>query len=345
VDGFICLILNSFLNLKVILCKVKYLKSLPMNKNITFKWLFYLFLVCILFSCKKKEVPTITTSLVVDIRGNTAVSGGIITDDGGATIIAKGVCWSTNEKPTTAGHKIVDSTASLQFASKMSGLSAGLEYHVRAFATNTDGTGYGDEKTFTTPVMDIDGNVYNTVTIATHTWMIENLKVTHFIYGMPLMNITDNSDWESLAYQGYCWYNNDSTYRNPYGALYNPVAVESRSICPYGWHIATVYEWDGLINYLGGPAGTGGKLKEAGITNWLSPNTGATNETGFTALPAGMRNSVGDFLNIGSQGTWWCQPSNSGDVYSYSISYDSTSIVKYHGNINMGFSVRCVKDH
>lgn len=316
-----------------------------MIKYIMSIWLCYLFLACIFFSCKKKEVPIIGTSQVIDIKGYTAVSGGTITDDGGATIIAKGICWSTSEKPTIADRKNIDSTTALQFASKMSGLSAGFEYHVRAYATNSDGTGYGEDKTFTTAVMDIDGNVYNTVTIATHTWMVENLKATHFYFGIPLMNITDNADWESWQYQGYCWYNNDSTYRNPYGALYNSFAIDSRAICPNGWHIATVYEWDGLIKYLGGPSGTGGKLKEIGMTHWLSPNTGATNETGFTALPAGKRNNDGDFLNIGSLGTWWCQHSNSGDVYSYTISYDSTSIAKDSGNKNMGFPVRCVKDH
>jgi uncharacterized protein (TIGR02145 family) len=316
-----------------------------MIKNITSKWLCYLFLACILFSCRKKEVPALITSLVTDIKGNTAVCGGTIIDDGGSTISVKGVCWSTNKIPTIANHKTTDSTAELHFVGTLSALSAGYEYHVRAYATNTIGTGYGEDKTFTTAIMDFEGNAYNTVTIGTQTWMVENLKATYYDVGIPLLNIIDNTDWATTEYQAYCWYNNDSLYKNPYGALYNWYAVDSRSVCPFGWHIPAAAEWDSLIDYLGGPSVAGGKLKEIGITHWFSPNTGATNETGFTALPTGKRNSSGDFTDMGSVGTWWCYYFDPGKVYAYQISYDNASVVKYLDFKNMGFPVRCIKDH
>jgi uncharacterized protein (TIGR02145 family) len=317
-----------------------------MNKNIISTWLCCSFLACILISCKKKDVPIIITGIVTDIRGNTAVCGGKITDDGGDSITTKGVCWSTDAKPTIADHKTIESTTELQFESTLSALSAGYKYHVRAYATNATGTGYGEDKTFTTAIMDFDGNVYNTVTIGLQTWMVENLKVTNYDVGIPLLEITDKSVWATTLFQAYCWYDNDSSaYKDVYGALYNWYAVNSRSICPFGWHIPNVAEWDELINYLGGPSVGGGKLKETGLTHWFSPNTGATNESGFTALPTGKRSNVGEFTNMGSYCTWWCDYYDPGTVYAYTISYDKASIIKYPDSKNSGFPVRCIRDH
>ena len=214
-----------------------------MIKNVTSKWLCYLFIGCILFSCKKKDVPTIITSLVIDIRGNTAVCGGTITDEGGVAIIAKGVCWSTNMKPTVADAKTTESISELKFVSTLSVLKSGYEYHVRAYATNEVGTGYGEDKTFTTAIMDFEGNAYNTVTIGTQIWMVDNLKATYYDVGLPLLNLIDNTSWATTLYQVYCWYNNDSTYKNPYGALYQvayALSVGIYRMLPNGMTLLTI---------------------------------------------------------------------------------------------------------
>jgi len=155
-------------------------------------------------------------------------------------------------------------------------------------------------------VTDIDGNVYNTVTIGTQVWMAENLRVTHYGNGDPIPNIKDDSVWNSLCDPYYltgtgarCYWNDDSvSYASDYGALYNYYTIaDSRKIAPVGWHVPSLYDWVILRDYLG-PDSAGGKLKEAGTTHWQSPNTDATNETGFTALP-------GSFNGIGQKCTLW----------------------------------------
>ncbi|MBI5010148.1 MAG: fibrobacter succinogenes major paralogous domain-containing protein, partial [Bacteroidia bacterium] len=137
-------------------------------------------------------------------------------------------------------------------------------------------------------VSDIDGNVYQTVTIGTQVWMKENLKTTKLNDGIALPNVIDNAAWAALTTTGYCWYNNDATtYKSTYGALYNWYAVNTGKLCPIGWHVPSDDEWTLLTTFRGGYSVAGGKLKETGTLHWTSPNTGATNETGFTALPGG----------------------------------------------------------
>ena len=154
-------------------------------------------------------------------------------------------------------------------------------------------------------VVDIDGNVYHTVTIGTQVWMVENLKTTKYNDGTAIPLVTDSAAWDELTTPGYCWYNNDSaTYKNPYGALYNWYAVSTGKLAPTGWHVPTDSEWAVLTTYVGntyygGLDSAGGALKSTDKTYWLSPNTGATNSSGFSALPGGFRDYVGTFYSIG----------------------------------------------
>jgi uncharacterized protein (TIGR02145 family) len=195
-------------------------------------------------------------------------------------------------------------------------------------------------------IKDIDGNVYTSVTIGTQSWMVENLKVTSYNDGSQILNIINNSEWVNSTTGAYCWYNNDATInKDIYGALYNWYAVNTGKLCPSGWHVPSADEWDNLIIYLGGESGAGGKLKETGITHWLSPNTGATNETGFTALPSGHRNNFGDYSYLGSVGIWWSPNDyNSNSIYAYQMPYNSSALVKYLDWKYMGFSVRCLRN-
>lgn len=194
-------------------------------------------------------------------------------------------------------------------------------------------------------VVDIDGNIYNTVTIGNQTWLRENLKTTKYNDGISIPFIENDTAWINLSTPGYCWYNNQISYSNTYGALYNWHTVNTNKLCPLGWHVPTKEEWTQLTNYLGGTSVAGGKLKEIGTTHWDSPNTGATNETGFTALPGGYCSLSGAFGIIGSYGYWWSSSEyTAADAWSSGLLYNYSYIGSYGSSKEVGFSVRCVKN-
>jgi uncharacterized protein (TIGR02145 family) len=297
-------------------------------------------------------VPVITTLTVSSITPTTATCGGNITHSGGAPVTARGICWSTSASPTTANSVISDGSGIGSFVSNMSSLTAGTIYYVRAYATNSIGTTYGNELSFATIVNDADGNVYHVVAIGTQVWMVENLKTTKFNDNTPIPLVTDFGTWGGLSTPGYCWYNNDATsYKAIYGAIYNWYALDASStggknVCPAGWHAPNDAEWTTLTAYLGGETIAGGKLKESGITHWLSPNSNATNQTGFTALPGGSRVYDGSFTGIGSNGGYWSTTNFSSSSASYFyLDYRYSTIVKYGFDMSYGFSVRCLKDY
>jgi uncharacterized protein (TIGR02145 family) len=187
-------------------------------------------------------------------------------------------------------------------------------------------------------VTDADGNVYNTVTIGTQIWMAENLRTTKLSDGTDIPLVADYTEWRDLATPGYCWYDNIPVAAgNPYGALYNGYAAHSGKLCPAGWYVPTGIEWSTLTDYLGGGLAANGKLKETGTNHWLSPNTGATNESGFTGLPGGYRyflnHDENGFENLGSFGFWY------DDFYLYDTIPIQWAFIPSE---NSGFSVRCL---
>lgn len=193
---------------------------------------------------------------------------------------------------------------------------------------------------------DIDGNVYHTVTIGTQVWMVENLKVTHYRNGDAIPNITDDVAWGNLTTGAFCDYNNTPANSTTYSKLYNFYTVsDSRNICPTGWHVPTNVEFAALTTYLGGESIAGGKLKEAGTVHWQSPNTGATNESGFTALPGGNREENGSYDSMTDSGNWWSSIESS-SINAYFSWMDNVDANLYSGTFTKkaGFSVRCVKD-
>ena len=219
-------------------------------------------------------------------------------------------------------------------------------------------TFYGQQQESSETVKDIDGNVYNTVVIGTQVWMKENLKTTRYNDGTSIPNVTNDTQWVNLTTGAYSWYKNDSaTYKNPYGALYNWYAVETGKLCPTGWHVASDEDWTTLIYYLGGYNITGGKLKDADTTYWRSPNKEATNESGFTAVAGGWRETNGRFGGLNFYAFWWTStyepgPSliplnkdNQAGPWMRVIFSDQNSIKKNNCfSKRMGFSVRCIKD-
>jgi uncharacterized protein (TIGR02145 family) len=193
-------------------------------------------------------------------------------------------------------------------------------------------------------VTDTDGNVYHTVTIGTQIWMVENLKTTKYNDGNSIPLVT-SSTWRNLTTPGYCWYNNDAaTYKSTYGALYNWYTVTTGKLAPTGWHVPTDAEWSTLTTFLGGGSVVGGVLKETGTTHWASPNTGATNSSGFSALPGGDRgdDASSTFKDIGNYGYWWANDTTS-SFYRF-ISYNSAALSRTSNVTALGFSVRCVKN-
>lgn len=216
-------------------------------------------------------------------------------------------------------------------------------------------TGYKkkeDNSTNTAPTLtigalkDVDGNSYDTVRIGTQVWMIQNLKTTKYNDGTEIPLVTDRTTWLNLTSPGYCWYNNDSiAFKTTYGALYNWYTVNTGKLAPKGWHIPTDAEWTTLITYLGGNNIAGGKLKETGTTHWQIPNSGATNETGFTGLPGGYRNNGLAFNDMGNVGGWWSS-SECGMPYAWfrCMYYNSSSVSRTVYNKEFGFPVRCIRD-
>ena len=195
-------------------------------------------------------------------------------------------------------------------------------------------------------VTDYDGNTYNTITIGTQVWMKENLKVTHYNNGDAIPNITDNTAWSGLTSGAYSSYNNDINYANVYGNLYNFYAVaDNRKVCPVNWHVPASWEWNNLVTELGGSSAAGSKLKETGNTHWLTPNSDATNESGFSCLPGGLRMNTGAFAQVTKYAYLWT--SSDQDTYNSLyrwLSYLDGNVNSNPGTKSYGQSVRCIRD-
>lgn len=187
-----------------------------------------------------------------------------------------------------------------------------------------------------------DGQQYKIVTIGTQTWFAENLR-----YAGDIPNITDYDEWREIYLSNntttaWCHYDNNTSNDAVYGKLYNWNAVNTGSICPDGWHIPTDGEWTILSNYLGGEKIAGGKMKST-TSDWAAPNTGATNESGFTGLPGGIRR-VSPFVTQGVSGIWWSSTRENNNAYWRVLNNNNTEFNRYFNNIYYGASCRCLKD-
>lgn len=193
-------------------------------------------------------------------------------------------------------------------------------------------------------VIDIDGNEYEIIEIGEQVWMKSNLKTTKYNDGVVIPKLEDDADWLETANGAWCFYNNDPANNNIYGKLYNAHAAMSGKLCPIGWRIPNSDDWQGLIDFLGGDEfSAGGALKS--ITGWNEPNIGATNTTGFTALPGGTRdNSSGIFNQMGDIAYFWSSSSVEDEKTLYSGLESSTTLLfSYSVERNYGFSCRCIK--
>ena len=202
-------------------------------------------------------------------------------------------------------------------------------------------------------VTDIDGNEYETVEIGEQVWMAENLKVTHYRNGDEIPTGYSNNEWANLSTGAYAVYDDNESNADTYGYLYNWYAVDDeRGVCSASWHVPTDGEYTALSDYLGGTSVAGGKLKECTEGScpeseyWYSPNTGATNESGFTGLPGGARYYYyGNSRHMGYNGSFWSSTEyGSNDAWHRGLDHDYSEISRRDYGKDSGFSVRCVRD-
>ena len=324
-----------------------------------------------------EDPPIVTTDTISNITFSTALCGGNVTSEGLSVVIARGVCWSTSQNPTTNDNLTIDSNGLGDFTSLMTGLQPFTRYYVRAYATNSTSTGYGNQVTFVThnndrqpcidapTVTDIDSNIYNTIQIGQQCWMKENLRTTHWPNGfeIPIGTTTNNS----LPYR-YCP-NNDCNNVPIYGYLYtwpaimneensstdNPSGIQG--ICPAGWHIPSIAEWTQLKNYVSSQSQYYCNSDSTYISkalcstmgwynDWNTCNPGnnpsANNTTDFSILPAGGQNTVYWFSRASF--IWSCTQADINRAHKFSFlsnypTIDYGDVWKYYTA-----SVRCLRD-
>jgi len=337
------------------------LKEVELYKPETYPVKKFIFLFVIIFlilasNCDKKEIennpnplaqiPIVSTQNVTDITETTAISGGNVVSNDTSLVLQKGVCWSTNSNPTISDPHTMDGIGSGNYISKIAGLTSNTLYYLRAYATNNNGTGYGNQFIFTTnqgngdSVTDINGNVYRTIKIGTQIWMVENLKTNKYRNGEYIKYEGSNYAWPFLTIGARCYYDNLKSNDSTYGTLYNFYTLtDPRNIAPLGWHVPNDHDWENLFIFLGGESVAGGKLKETGTIHWLDFNY-ATNESGFTALPGGFRDGDASFHDLGYYGYWWSSSCSLISMLNVNTSVSVTPNV----NPYIGLSVRCVKD-
>ncbi|MBR5920188.1 MAG: fibrobacter succinogenes major paralogous domain-containing protein [Bacteroidales bacterium] len=322
------------------------------------------------------QLPTVSTGSISEITTTSALGGGSVIDNGGADITACGVCWDTVPEPSIDAAHTTDSLGTGQFVSQMEGLLPSTTYYVRAYATNSAGTAYGEAVVFTTSepsqdaqacpgfptVTDYDGNVYNTVMIGEQCWMKENLRTKHYADGTAIDEAFGTSNTEAYRYNP----NNDSSYVAVYGYLYNWKAVmrnanssaanpsDVQGICPSGWHVPSNSEWVQLTDYVASQSDydcDGVAAALAAPSGWNTSSgcdvggyPATTNATGFSALPAGYYNGYYSNHYFGQRAQFWSATDNGYESAAYeelrhnlSLDMRSTS-VKYSGK-----SVRCVR--
>lgn len=207
-------------------------------------------------------------------------------------------------------------------------------------------TGCKKEEKPPDPVTDVEGNMYKTVKIGTQVWMAENLRTTKYNDGTEITLTTGSGEWNNLVNAGYCWYDNDEpSFKELYGALYNGYTVVTGKLCPAGWHIPEKQEWLVLRGFLVDSVKAGGKMKEAGTANWQSPNKGADNSSGFTAVPAGIRYFEGTFSSNQSYTSFWsATEASQGELWCTSLYFADATLSLNHRSKKYGFSVRCIKN-
>ncbi len=314
------------------------------------------------FTTSPVLLPSVTTATPSSITTTTAILGGEVTSTGGAPITARGVCYATSPDPALPAALHTTLTGGVgTFSSTVTGLSDGTVYYVRAYATNSMGTAYGNQLQFPTnhesgTLTDVEGNVYKTVKIGNQWWMAENLKTIHYNDNTPITLETDDVVWSTLTSAAYCWYFNDqATYKDICGALYNWFTGNTGKLCPVGWRIPSDDDYKTLEMFLGMTqaeadgvywrgSDQGSKLKTT--TGWSLDGNG-TNSSGFSAFPGGYRYwEDGKFYGQGTIGSWMTSTVHTDIITVIYRNLNSSNTNVWRNSIakNAGKSVRCIKN-
>ena len=258
--------------------------------------------------------PTVSTNQPHGINSQNAWASGYVSGDEGCPLVERGICWNINsvEEPDLSDIVVQTTFNSPSFTLRLSGLIPGAEISARAYVKVLQYVSYGETVQFNTPpqLIDIESNAYNVAEIGTQTWMAENLRTTQYANGTPLVDGTgiDSLDYFNII-SYYFAYDDNPENINTYGLLYTPPAFLNgdynattvpntvQGVCPNGWHMPSINEWDILINYVGGEAIAGGKLREFGYDHWTSIEKPGSDLYGFTALPGGIRDPYLNSLN------------------------------------------------
>jgi uncharacterized protein (TIGR02145 family) len=315
-------------------------------------------------------VPTLVLDTVISGFGSGTAT--VRFTSSGSGVFERGICWGNSPNPTVSGNKMVIGSGGYGFTQVFSGsLVVNQLHYARAYARTSSGIFYSNEKTFTTlpgqpcsgvsTVTDIDGNVYQGIQIGTQCWTQSNLKVSKYRNGDNIQTGFPNSLWQNWTSGAYAIYDNNPVNDGLFGKLYNHYAVtDSRGLCPTGWHVPTDGEWKVLTKYLDPSADTnttdsrvsttaGGTLKgtvtQPTPSGWFSPNTGATNSSGFTALPGGRRYYLGDFTSLTTYGYWWSSSVASGSSAWNRFTFSNYNYLdRQNATRSSGYSVRCCRD-
>ena len=311
-------------------------------------------------------LPNVTTSSVINISTTTANTGGIVTNDGGSNVTDRGVCWSTSQNPTIVDNKTIDGTGVGAFTSHISDLTEMTTYYVRAYATNAEGTNYGEEVSFSTLEATSgtftdqrDSRTYKWLMLGTQIWMAENLAFLPAVSPASIGSTTEPV-YYVYNYQGsnITEAKTTSNYIN-YGALYNWEA--SLTVCPAGWHLPSGVEWTILTEYLTnngyGYGGSGNDVAKsmASKSGWSSHSSNgrvgndqsSNNSSGFTALPGGVRHANGSsgFVGLANGAYFWSSTvSNMPIVIKLLIYFTEANPLLNEDDSKQGQSVRCIKN-
>jgi uncharacterized protein (TIGR02145 family) len=338
------------------------------------KFLVFCFISVLFVSCSSNSesgggdiildpVFTVQTKSITSVGHISANAFGVISPSFVSSTSSYGICYGLTPNPTIVGNSVAGTNINPTtggFSCLLSSLTQNTTYYARAYATNSEGTFYGIDYIFTTlnqlfvngsALIDVDGNNYQTVVINGKQWMKGNLNVSKYRNGDIIPEVTDMTQWDAITTGAWCYYKNDTANGTIYGKLYNWYAInDPRGLAPLGWHIPTEPEWKSLTDFLGGPTLAGMKLRDIGDL-WSTSSVMATNQAGFSALPAGYgyltyNYTPADqvFNSLGDVAFWWSATSTSTNT-AYSLNVNLNNSVTRSAILKKtALSVRCVKN-